>query len=130
MSDKSSETVTVPITVEAARMIRDIAPPTENQNIKSRIARAASRLGWSFNRAKDVWYGDQRISIRAAEIAALRSALAKKSVTHVAIRDASRLEAAATALSNIDAEFHRNEIEHLRLLARHLRGQAPFVGEG
>jgi len=129
MSEKSLETVTVSITVEAARMLRAIAPPAEHQNIKGRIAKAARSLGWSFNRVKDVWYGDQRISLRAAELAALNKAVAQKSHANVAFRDAARLETAASALAQVDPEFYRNEIEHLRLMARHLRGEVTPAGK-
>jgi len=47
-----------------------IAPPSVG-SVKARLRHAASKLGWSSNRAKDVWYGDPRIRISADELRAI-----------------------------------------------------------
>jgi hypothetical protein len=44
-----------------------IAPATVG-SIKERITRAARRTGWSFNRTRDVWYADPRVSIKAEQL--------------------------------------------------------------
>lgn len=44
-----------------------IAPPTVG-TVKDRIKKAARRLGWSYNRTRDVWYADPRVSIKAEQL--------------------------------------------------------------
>lgn len=45
-----------------------VAPPGSGVNVSDRIRQASRRLGWSYNRTKDAWYADPRISIKADEI--------------------------------------------------------------
>lgn len=45
-----------------------VAPPGSGVNVSDRIRLAARRLGWSYNRTKDAWYADPRISIKADEV--------------------------------------------------------------
>ena len=61
------------LTVEAADLMRLLAPPAEHQNIKGRIAKAARHLGWDISRVRDVWYRDQRVCLRAEELEHLRA---------------------------------------------------------
>lgn len=44
-----------------------IAPPSIG-TVKERINKAARRLGWSYNRTRDVWYADPRVSIKAEQL--------------------------------------------------------------
>lgn len=44
-----------------------IAPPSFG-SVKQRISRASRLTGWSFNRTRDVWYADPRVSIKAEEL--------------------------------------------------------------
>jgi hypothetical protein len=74
VSHISSEKAVNSLACEAAELVRQVSPPAEGLNIKGRINRASRRLGWSFNRARDVWNKDPRISIRGHEIEALRTA--------------------------------------------------------
>lgn len=45
----------------------EIAPPSIG-SVQARIRSAARDLGWSYNRTKDAWYGDPRISIKPTEL--------------------------------------------------------------
>lgn len=45
----------------------EIAPPSLG-SVKKRIGKAASKLGWSYTRTRDVWYADPKISIRGEEL--------------------------------------------------------------
>lgn len=47
----------------------------EAGSVKVRINRAARKCGLSFNRAKDIWYADHRISIKADELEKARAAV-------------------------------------------------------
>lgn len=42
--------------------------PAHFGSVKDRIARASRMTGWSYNRTRDVWYADQRVSIKAEEL--------------------------------------------------------------
>lgn len=57
---------------EAAKLVRTAAePPLVGDTIKTTIARAASRLGWDFNRTQDIWRKEAR-RIDAFEMDQLR----------------------------------------------------------
>jgi hypothetical protein len=45
-----------------------IAPPGIAQQVKARIRYAARVLGWTFSRTRDVWYGDERVSLKPREL--------------------------------------------------------------
>lgn len=45
-----------------------IAPPSLSSHIGERIRLAARHLGWSPSRTKDIWYGDERVSIKPREL--------------------------------------------------------------
>lgn len=53
----------------ASRVLKErIAPASIASNISVRIREASRALNWSFNRTKDVWYADVRVSIRPKEL--------------------------------------------------------------
>lgn len=121
MSEQSSEIVVVSHTVEAARMLREISPPGEHQNVKSRIGKAARKLGWSASRVKDIWYGDGRVRLRADEFSKLREASAAKD--REIANQSFELDALASRLEAIDPQFYGAEVARLRDMACRLRGQ-------
>lgn len=45
-----------------------VAPVGSAQSVETRIRLAARRLGWKFSRACMVWYGDERVAIKPAEL--------------------------------------------------------------
>ncbi len=56
---------------EASRLVRRIAEPATG---KAALLRAYRRLGtWTYNRVKDVYYGDERVRISGEEIDKLRA---------------------------------------------------------
>lgn len=57
---------------EASELIRRIAGPREaGESIKAAIVKTARRLGFSYSRTRDIWYGNAR-RIDANEMDALR----------------------------------------------------------
>lgn len=50
------------------RLHQNIAPAHLSSHIGERIRAAARRLGWSPSRTKDIWYGDERVSIKPREL--------------------------------------------------------------
>jgi hypothetical protein len=72
LSEKSSEPFKMSAVLEAQTLVRSIAEPRAvGDSVKVSINKAARRLGFTFSRAKDIWYGDAR-RIDAAEIDRLR----------------------------------------------------------
>lgn len=55
--------------VFASRMMREvIAPPGSAGSKGERIRAAAQKLRWKFSRARDVWYADERVSLKPREL--------------------------------------------------------------
>ena len=100
----------------AQELIRKVASPREpGESVKASIGKAARRLKWSWNRAKDVWYGDARIKISADELAELRAKAHQKEAASDDI--VARIERLEALMLSTDAEFYREQIGHLRSLA-------------
>ena len=69
MAHKSSEKSEMSEVAFAAHAMQHrIAPPNSDQLVEQRIKKAARSLGWSFSRARDVWYADPRVSIKPREL--------------------------------------------------------------
>lgn len=45
-----------------------VAPVGSAQQIKDRIRKAARALGWEYERAKSIWYADERVALRPREL--------------------------------------------------------------
>jgi hypothetical protein len=105
-----------------------IGPQAPGAKLKASWPRLARLLGTTERRVRAIWNGEAR-AIRADEMDTLREAVARKNVANVALIDAARLETAATALAQVDPDFHRQDIELYRDLARHLRSQAQNAGK-
>ncbi|MHC5307537.1 hypothetical protein [Bartonella sp. LJL80] len=55
--------------VFASQILKEhIAPRSVGDQIKARIRYAARKLGWSYTRTNDVWYADERISLKPREL--------------------------------------------------------------
>jgi len=104
-------------TMEAARLIRQVAPAREGENVKSRIATAANRLHWKWSRARSVWNADGRLRIKAEELDQLRQHTAKAEMKAASnelqeLRDTvARLMG---RLDRIDADFYGPQADALR----------------
>nr|WP_313011661.1 hypothetical protein [Brucella intermedia] len=69
MSEKLSEKSEMSELVFASKVLKShIAPPSVASGIGARILAASRALKWSFNRTKDVWYADERVSIKPREL--------------------------------------------------------------
>ena len=112
MPEKSSERTMTAI-CEAKALAGTIAG---DGNWKVRVQRVRRHLGCTFNRAKDILYGDERISIKAEEIDRLREI--KISLDS----DRTRISGLRTCLAEIDPEFHGPTIEALDRALRTLGG--------
>jgi hypothetical protein len=118
-SDVGSEMGTLPNSLgEHLRELAEPYPPGDR--IKAAIDRAARRIGLTYWRTFDLWYGKAR-RVEPHEQLAIAEALERKrreaarnELHELQIRIA-RLEA---RLAQTDAEFHRVDIEALRRGAR------------
>ena len=112
MSNKSeilSENSEMSSVVEATTLIRRAAEPRPvGDSVKGAIRRAAYRIGFSFTRTKDIWYGDAR-RIDAEEMDALRKL-------------AARYAAIAETLRHQDEDFYRTQADALEHWANRLSG--------
>ena len=91
----------------------------------------ARKIGVNERRIRAIWHGEAR-AISSAEMDALRNAVRHQasSIYRDTIAHAERLEAAASALENIDADFHRQQVDQLRNAASALRGAVSHQIEG
>lgn len=69
MSEKSSENSEMSELVWAQTQLHEaVAPSALSSHIGNRIRHAARVLKWKPSRTKDIWYGDERVSIRPREL--------------------------------------------------------------
>lgn len=98
---------------EASLLLRRAAEPRGiGDSVKSAIRRAANKIGFTYSRAKDIWYANAR-RIDADEMDALRREAKKQAATYDRI---------AHAMASTDADFYREDIAALVYAARAIRG--------
>jgi hypothetical protein len=69
MSEKPSENSEMSEIDWASTQLQErIAPASLSSHIGERIRHAARTLKWKPSRAKDIWYGDERVSIKPREL--------------------------------------------------------------
>jgi len=69
MSKNPSENSEMSELVFASQILKEhVAPRSVGDQIKARIRYASRKLGWSYTRTSDVWYGDERISLKPREL--------------------------------------------------------------
>lgn len=102
--------------LEAQTLVRTIAEPRAvGDSVKVSISKAARRLGFTFSRAKDIWYGDAR-RIDAAEIDRLRE-IAGRQEAELAV---SRVVDLRSRLAATDEDGYREAIASLDRAIDHL----------
>jgi hypothetical protein len=95
-----------------------VAPVGSAQLVKDRIRRAARALGWEYERAKSVWYSDERVALRPGELRQIEEYTGLRYGRH----ELSELEALigradAYLVGNQDKDFYRSFAVGLRALA-------------
>ena len=68
MSEKPSENSEMSEIAFASTQLKSIAPPSVSSHIGERVRAASIKLGWSHSRTKDIWYADERVSIKPREL--------------------------------------------------------------
>ena len=128
----SSEGVALSPLREASRLIRLLAGPIEaGESVKALQRRVHRRLKtWTFNRVRDVWRPDPRITVRAHEVAHLQAAVEKHRVDRAALADLRalqrRIERLEQVLAITDAEMHSPSIAAARHQHREILRAAGF----
>lgn len=129
MSSRFTETerVVSATTVEAARLIRRVAPYSEGSNDKSRMATAAGLLRWKLSRVRDIWSANRKIRVRPEEIDKLRRLTDPPAKT--AVNDAlAELRAEREAARAELMELRRERTRVQTLLGALERTDADFLG--
>lgn len=119
MSEKSSEKSEMSSVEFVQSALRGhVAPAGSGANVGDRIRRAAGRLGWSYSRTRDAWYGDPRISINADELRKIEETTGLR-YGREELRSIEELIGRADAiLAHTDEDFHRPFLAALRAVAR------------
>lgn len=96
---------------EASGLVRKIAYPATG---KAALLRAYRKLGtWTYNRVKDVYYGDSRVRISGEEIDKLRVTARRETASNepsiLELRD--QLAVVVAHLRRIDPTFHHPSFE-------------------
>lgn len=120
MSEKLSERVRfMNALAEASFLVRKIAEPAPpGDSVKAAILRAYRRIGsWTHNRVRDVWYGDNRISVSGDELIQLRAVARQDAETSrdnelAELRE--RLAALEAYMRQTDNEFFVSQIHAMR----------------
>jgi hypothetical protein len=107
MSEFVSENNEMSVGVFTAETLKThIAPRNSGANVKDRIRVAARKLGWSYTRTKDAWYGDPRISISGEELRDIEE-ISGVTYARAEIRTNDQLIAnAEVLLMGTDPDFH------------------------
>ena len=117
--------------MEAQFLIREIAAksPQALFSVKGAVRYAHSKLavfGWTFNRCKDVWQANERVSIADHEKETLRRVLKLAREEQEAKDDLARIDARLSRLESLlqgmDEEFHIETLAALRQSRNRLRG--------
>jgi len=90
-----------------------IAPPSIG-SMQERIRSAARDLKWSYNRTKDVWYGDPRISIKPKELFRVEAVSGLKFAREEMRKNDEAIERATALLGGEDAHLIRTVVAAVR----------------
>jgi hypothetical protein len=88
-------------------------------SVKARIGRAAALAGFDWERARKIWYGDRRYTIRPDEVVKARRAalMAAKDAANEYRELTSLIARLEASLRVLDAEFHEPSIDAMRAVA-------------
>lgn len=114
MSEKLSEKSKMSVVEFSQFALRTRIAPPEYGSVKSRIRKAAARLGWSFTRTKDVWYADDRVSISGEQLIAIEEASGLRYAKQELIDAETLISRADALLDGADADFYRPFVAALR----------------
>jgi hypothetical protein len=109
MSERASENseMTTELAFASEAMRSKIAPVGSAQYVETRIRKAARLLNWRFSRARDVWYADPRVSLKARELRDIET-VAGVQYGRAELRTNDQLIAQADALlEGVHEDFHR-----------------------
>ena len=94
-----------------------VAPPGIG-SVKARLRHASRRLGWTYNRVRDAWYADPRISISADELRKIEEKTGLR-YGREELRTINDLISRADALlDGPEADFFRPFVDAMRAVAR------------
>lgn len=95
------------ISFASEMMQKRIAPVGSAQFVETRIRAAAHALQWKFSRAKDVWYADDRVSIKPRELREIEEASGVRYGRQEVSKIDQLLSRADALLEGGDPDFYR-----------------------
>lgn len=114
-------------TIECAGRLLRLAAGVRmpGEGVKSTVARAARATGFSYTRARDIWYGDAR-RIDASEMDALRRlererAEKLRAIHREKLSAIEQLAALRARLQTRDADFHKPDIDAIDFALERMR---------
>lgn len=107
----------------ASALLRDIAGPRGDGGVKAQIARAARRVGLTYSRAFEIWYGRAR-RIEARKMDKLRAIASGRADRVEMKRIADDMENLAARIARVDAEMGGPQADAWRALAGVVRHMA------
>lgn len=97
---------------EVSQGLKIIAPPSDNDNIKSRKLKAAKLLKRPYNRIHELWH--ERVEPDFYEVTEIRKLTRQEQRDEKITRELDKLANLVSLLSQADPEFHRLHIDALR----------------
>ena len=95
-----------------------VAPVGSAQQVKARIRTAARALGWEYERAKSIWYADERVAMRPRELRDIeRYTGLQYGRQELSELDALIGRADALLVGSQDKDFYRSFADALRAMA-------------
>ena len=94
-----------------------IAPPSIG-SVKARLRLASRRLSWTYNRVRDAWYADPRISISADEIRKIEEQTGLRYGREELRTITEIINRADALLDGPEADFFRPFVDAVRAMAR------------
>lgn len=118
MSEFSSEESELSAVREMSVLMHEVADlKTRSTNWKERVTAAHRALGFTWNRTKDFYFADARISPRMKEGDHARKVRDELKAKREAYEQAVRLHEAATYLRQSDEDFHQPTVDALERAA-------------
>lgn len=124
MSKMSLEKSEMSELVWVSKMLREkIAPMGSAGGKLERVRLAANALRWKYSRALTVWYADERVSIKPAELRAVEEKTGVKFGQHEEVAEVDQLiKRAETLLGSKNPRIRRAVLAAMRTFARNLVG--------
>ena len=91
-----------------------VAPPSISSHIGERIRAAATALQWPYSRTRDIWYGDDRVSLKPHELRTIEQHTGAQYGRQELAELNQLIARADLLLASGDTDFHRAFLDGMR----------------